>query len=204
MRIQLLVLLVLSAARAARARSVAPGRRRGAGGSGACQAVLALDRSCTTSADCVAVSHTTNCCGQEQVFGLRASEQARFSTLEAQCDLTYPACGCAAQQPLADDGSRCNSSRPRASLASRANARLSCPTAVRRARRERPVSAAPITAACSRHARRRAPAAPIVTTPHFRSVKAAPPATRTGCSARHRTSRATRNSERNERAKSHA
>ena len=78
----------------------------GTGGNGSCQAVQALDRSCTTSADCVAVLHVVNCCGSEMVFGLRASEQARFQTLEAQCDATYPACGCAAQQPVADDGSR--------------------------------------------------------------------------------------------------
>ena len=83
MRIQLPILLVLSAGACG---SNSLGGLDG-GGSGACQAVLALDRSCTTSADCVAVSHTTNCCGQEQVFGLRASEQARFSTLEAQCDV---------------------------------------------------------------------------------------------------------------------
>jgi hypothetical protein len=76
------------------------------GGAGACQAVLALDRSCTTSTDCTAVSHTTNCCGQEQIFGLRVTEQARFAALEAQCDPTYPACGCAAQQPFVDDGSQ--------------------------------------------------------------------------------------------------
>ena len=104
MRIHPLMLLVLVAG-ACGSNSLG-GLDGGAGGSGACQAVLALDRSCTTSADCVAVSHTTNCCGQQQVFGLRASEQARFSTLETQCDATYPACGCAAQQPLADDGSR--------------------------------------------------------------------------------------------------
>jgi hypothetical protein len=78
----------------------------GAGGTGACQAALALDRSCATDSDCVAVSHTSNCCGQEQIIGLRATEQARFAMLEAQCDPTYPACGCAAQQPFVDDGSQ--------------------------------------------------------------------------------------------------
>ena len=102
MRIHLLILLVLCAGACGSSSLGGPD----GGGTGACQAVLALDRSCTTSADCVAVSHTVNCCGQEQVFGLRASEQARFSTLEAQCNVTYPACGCAAQQPFADDGSR--------------------------------------------------------------------------------------------------
>ena len=106
MRVPLLILLVLSAGACGSGSLGGPDGGGGAGGSGACQAVVALDRACTTSADCVAVSHTTNCCGQEHVFGLRASEQARFSALEAQCDATYPACGCATQQPFADDGSR--------------------------------------------------------------------------------------------------
>jgi hypothetical protein len=79
----------------------------GAGGGGSpCQAVLALDRSCTTAADCFGGGHVINCCGQMHFVGFRMSEQARFQTLEAQCDATYPPCGCAAQQPLADDGSR--------------------------------------------------------------------------------------------------
>src|SRR6476646_4453400 len=106
MRLQLLIILATCAGACGSGSLGGPDGGGGTGGSGACQAVLALDRSCTTSADCVAVSHTTNCCGQEQAFGLRASEQARFATLEAQCDVTYPACGCAAQQPFADDGSR--------------------------------------------------------------------------------------------------
>lgn len=78
----------------------------GTGGTSPCQAVLALDRSCTTPADCFAGAHTTDCCGNGQFIGFRTSEQARFQTLEAQCDATYPACGCPAQQPTADDGSR--------------------------------------------------------------------------------------------------
>jgi len=106
MRVQPLILLVLSAGACGSGSLDGGDGGGGAGGAGACQAAVALDRACTTSADCVAVSHTTNCCGQEQVFGLRASEQTRFSALEAQCDVTYPACGCAAQQPIADDGSR--------------------------------------------------------------------------------------------------
>jgi hypothetical protein len=105
MRLELVGLLALSAGACGSSSLGGPDGGGGAGGSGACQAVLALDRSCTSSNDCIAVSHTTNCCGQEQVFGLRASEQARFTMLEAQCDPTYPACGCAAQQPFADDGS---------------------------------------------------------------------------------------------------
>jgi hypothetical protein len=105
-RLQLCILVGLSAGACGSGSLGGPDGGGDAGGSGGCQAVLTLDRSCTTSADCVAVSHTTNCCGQEQIFGLRATEEARFATLEAQCDPTYPPCGCAAQQPFVDDGSQ--------------------------------------------------------------------------------------------------
>jgi hypothetical protein len=86
------------------------GGSTGGGGAGGttspCQAVLALDRSCTTTADCFAGAHTSNCCGQVQFIGFRNSVKTQLQTLEAQCDATYPACGCAAGQPTADDGSR--------------------------------------------------------------------------------------------------
>lgn len=78
----------------------------GSGGASACQAALAVDRSCTTAGDCVAVGHTSNCCGQVVFVGIRASQQAQFQALEAACDASYPACGCAAGQPATDDGSR--------------------------------------------------------------------------------------------------
>jgi len=44
--------------------------------------------------------------GQVQFIGFHTSDKARSDTLEAQCDATYPLCGCAAQQPTTDDGSR--------------------------------------------------------------------------------------------------
>ena len=65
-----------------------------------------LYRSCTTAADCFSGAHTSNCCGQVQFIGFSNSVKTQFQTLEAQCDLTYPLCGCAAGQPTADDGSR--------------------------------------------------------------------------------------------------
>jgi hypothetical protein len=77
----------------------------GAGGSTACQQIATLDQSCATDADCVAVLHTTSCCGSASWLGLRATESQRFSTLESACDRTYPACGCAAGPPTTDDGS---------------------------------------------------------------------------------------------------
>ena len=78
----------------------------GAGGASPCQAVLALDRSCTTASDCFVGEHQTNCCGQRQFIGVRTSAQAQFGTLEAKCEATYPACGCAEGQPTTDDGSK--------------------------------------------------------------------------------------------------
>jgi hypothetical protein len=106
MRFLLLAILVFDAGACGSSSLGGPDGGGDTGGSAPCQAVLELDRSCATSADCVAVSHTMNCCGQEQIFGLRATERTRFTTLEAQCDPTYPACGCPAEQPLVDDGSR--------------------------------------------------------------------------------------------------
>jgi hypothetical protein len=90
-------------------RGGAGGASGGGGAGGAtspCQAVLALDRSCTTAADCFAGAHVINCCGQVQDIGFANAAKTQFQTLEAQCDATYPACGCAAGQPTADDGSR--------------------------------------------------------------------------------------------------
>ena len=81
------------------------GGRGGAGLGSACQQVEALDRSCATDADCVAVVHTTSCCGAAVWLGLRSTEAQAFATLERTCDASYPACGCAAGPPTTDDGS---------------------------------------------------------------------------------------------------
>lgn len=71
----------------------------------ACSQVTTVDRSCMVDADCLAVTHTTNCCGSAVWLGIRTSEKQRFATLESACDRTYPACGCAAGPPVTDDGS---------------------------------------------------------------------------------------------------
>ncbi len=63
-----------------------------------------FDRTCAGDSDCVAVHHTTDCCGNESVMGIAASEQARFDVDEASCEAMYPGCGCAAGPPTADDG----------------------------------------------------------------------------------------------------
>jgi hypothetical protein len=70
-----------------------------------CSFVPTIDRSCTVDADCLAFTHTTNCCGSAVWVGVHASEKDRFAALEAACDRTYPACGCASGPPTTDDGS---------------------------------------------------------------------------------------------------
>jgi hypothetical protein len=77
----------------------------GAGGSAACQQVGTLDPSCLVDSDCVAVRHTTNCCGASVWLGINKAGAQMFSTLEAACDASYPRCGCAAGMPTASDGS---------------------------------------------------------------------------------------------------
>ena len=77
----------------------------GAGGSSACQDATKVDRYCSMDSECVAVLHTINCCGAAAWIGIRKSADAHFTALESQCDASYPACGCPAGPPIADDGS---------------------------------------------------------------------------------------------------
>jgi hypothetical protein len=80
--------------------------RGGTGGAASpCQAVLALDRSCTSAADCFGGGHTTDCCGNSRFIGFNNAVKTQFQTLEAACVAGYPACGCPAGPPTADDGS---------------------------------------------------------------------------------------------------
>jgi hypothetical protein len=81
------------------------GATGGTGGASACQEAVAVDRKCTLDSECVAVMHTTNCCGAAIWLGINTSAADHFSSLEKMCDASYPACGCAAGQPVAEDGS---------------------------------------------------------------------------------------------------
>ena len=63
-----------------------------------------FDRACVSPSDCVAVTHTLDCCGSTRVMGIASREQARFDADEAACAPGFPACGCPAQLPAADDG----------------------------------------------------------------------------------------------------
>ena len=77
----------------------------GSGGASACAQVGTVDRTCAADGDCLAVTHTTNCCGTAIWIGIRASEKDRYAALEGACDRSYPACGCAEGPPVTDDGS---------------------------------------------------------------------------------------------------
>ena len=48
--------------------------------------------------------HQINCCGTEIATGLNHSERAAFDSFEAACVVTYPGCGCASLETMADDG----------------------------------------------------------------------------------------------------
>jgi hypothetical protein len=78
----------------------------GGAGATACTQATAVDRSCSTDSDCVAVVHETSCCGGLAWIGVRTAVQETFATLEAQCQASYPGCGCYDGRDAADDGSR--------------------------------------------------------------------------------------------------
>lgn len=77
----------------------------GAGGSAACQQAAALDQSCGVDSDCLAVRHTTSCCGASVWLGINKAGAQEYSTLESVCDASYPACGCASGPPTTSDDS---------------------------------------------------------------------------------------------------
>lgn len=76
-----------------------------AGGAAACQEINTLDQSCLVDSDCLAVLHTTSCCGSSVWLGINKAGAQEFSTLETACDASYPRCGCASGVPTASDGS---------------------------------------------------------------------------------------------------
>ncbi|MBK6533738.1 MAG: hypothetical protein IPF99_30375 [Deltaproteobacteria bacterium] len=63
-----------------------------------------FDRSCNAASDCFVARHQTDCCGNSRAMGLNVSQRAAFEAAEAICAPMYPACGCPARPPVADDG----------------------------------------------------------------------------------------------------
>ena len=65
-----------------------------------------FDDACTQDADCVVAFHQTDCCGNSAAWGIATGEKAGFDAAETICKGQYPACGCPAMAPVADDGGR--------------------------------------------------------------------------------------------------
>jgi hypothetical protein len=65
-----------------------------------------LDKSCQTPSDCTIAFHVTDCCGNSVAVGIHASGQDAFFDAEQECSDLFPACGCPAGQPVAEDGNR--------------------------------------------------------------------------------------------------
>ncbi|MCA9664863.1 MAG: hypothetical protein KC503_04720 [Myxococcales bacterium] len=62
-------------------------------------------RSCTSASDCVAVSHTINCCGSAITIGINKADKAAFEAAEKTCAASWPGCGCPSGPTMLDDGS---------------------------------------------------------------------------------------------------
>ncbi|MCA9664864.1 MAG: hypothetical protein KC503_04725 [Myxococcales bacterium] len=64
-----------------------------------------ISAACSAPSDCIAVEHTTDCCGTNIVIGINKADKAAFDSAEAACDASWPACGCASQPTKTEDGS---------------------------------------------------------------------------------------------------
>ena len=63
-----------------------------------------FDKCCETVDDCAIVCHQRDCCGSQNAIGVNANEVERFEELHPDCRNSYPACGCPASSPRAEDG----------------------------------------------------------------------------------------------------
>lgn len=67
-----------------------------------------FDKSCVADRECVVVTHQTDCCGNSEAIGVNAGQQMSFDDAERICRSQYPACGCPARPPVAEDGQSAN------------------------------------------------------------------------------------------------
>jgi hypothetical protein len=71
-----------------------------------------FDRSCQSDSQCATVRRTINCCGSELATAVKQASVKAFEAAAASCDAQFPACGCAAAAPRADDGTRFDDAHP--------------------------------------------------------------------------------------------
>jgi hypothetical protein len=83
------------------------GGASGVGGSAgdACAQLRALDRSCVTDSDCVAIEYLSSCCGRLLWTGVPKSAASTATSLFGACSSSYPLCLCADPSITTDDGS---------------------------------------------------------------------------------------------------
>jgi len=63
---------------------------------------------CTLAAGCVVVLHQVDCCGTTVAIGINHASRMAFDQDEAQWRASCPACGCAAQPTIAENGRPCD------------------------------------------------------------------------------------------------
>jgi hypothetical protein len=66
-----------------------------------------FDRTCTLPDNCVIGFHQVDCCGSLVAVGINHAQRDAFDAAEMTWDNTCPACGCAAQPTMAEDGKSC-------------------------------------------------------------------------------------------------
>lgn len=59
---------------------------------------------CEVDDDCDFVVHQSDCCGNATAIGVWKAVKGAFASAESQCREQYPACGCPAMPPKAEDG----------------------------------------------------------------------------------------------------
>jgi hypothetical protein len=64
----------------------------------------AFSRSCQDATECAIANHQIDCCGSTIATGIAATDLAAFEQSESACATLFPACGCASQPPVLDDG----------------------------------------------------------------------------------------------------
>jgi hypothetical protein len=67
-------------------------------------AVTSSLKACTGASDCTYVRHVTNCCGSAEFIGVAKASLSEVTSCESSWDAHFPACGCASNGVMTEDG----------------------------------------------------------------------------------------------------